>query len=140
MGDQWSERKSDSRAADGQSYARASPLSILYHALIPADGRPLAVTMAKADPLTELKILLHPTLVDTALGHRVIEIVASSIIHLPGCRAQRGAREGTESIFAQSLLYRMRGPHVCWSCCPAADFKKRPAIAVRSTQCSTIKT
>ena len=30
--------------------------------------------MVEAAPLTELRILLHPTLVDTSLGGRVIEI------------------------------------------------------------------
>jgi hypothetical protein len=39
-----------------------------------ADGRPLAVTMVTARPLSELKILAHPTLVDTAIGLRLIEI------------------------------------------------------------------
>ena len=33
-----------------------------------ADGRPTTVTMFKADPLYDLKILLHPALVDTGLG------------------------------------------------------------------------
>jgi hypothetical protein len=39
-----------------------------------ADGRPLTVTMVTADPLRELRILLHPILVDTPVGCRAIEI------------------------------------------------------------------
>lgn len=39
-----------------------------------ADGRPVTVTMVHAKPLAELKILLHPALVDTPLGCRAIEI------------------------------------------------------------------
>ena len=39
-----------------------------------ADGRPTTVTMVKADPLFDLKILLHPALVDTGLGCRAIRL------------------------------------------------------------------
>lgn len=39
-----------------------------------ADGRATTVTMVTANPLTELKILLHPTLEDTPLGCKAIEI------------------------------------------------------------------
>jgi hypothetical protein len=39
-----------------------------------ADGRPLAVTMVTARPLSELAILVHPTLVDTPLGGRLIDL------------------------------------------------------------------
>lgn len=39
-----------------------------------ADGRPTTVTMITARPLRELKILLHPGLVDTPIGCRAIEL------------------------------------------------------------------
>ena len=39
-----------------------------------ADGRPTTVTIIKADPLLELKVLLHPALVDTGLGCRAIKL------------------------------------------------------------------
>lgn len=62
--------------ADGHS-AKVGP----FHASVAnlalgyaADGRVLTATMTKADPLTELRILLHPILVDTPLGCRAIEI------------------------------------------------------------------
>lgn len=62
--------------ADGtQISSRPYRTSIAYQALnYAADGRPLAATMVSAEPLLELKILLHPTLVDTPLGQRVIEL------------------------------------------------------------------
>ncbi len=39
-----------------------------------ADGRPTTVTMINADPLHDLKILLHPALIDTGLGCRAIRL------------------------------------------------------------------
>jgi hypothetical protein len=39
-----------------------------------AEGRPIAATMTQATPLLELKIQLHPALVDTSLGCRAIEV------------------------------------------------------------------
>jgi hypothetical protein len=62
--------------ANGQ-VLRSRPFrkTLIYHALTyAADGRPLAVTMVTAKPLPELRILLHPTLVDTAVGYRVVEL------------------------------------------------------------------
>jgi hypothetical protein len=56
---------------------RSGPLHarIVYQALIyAADQRPTAVTMAKADPLFELKILIHPALLDTTLGSNIIDL------------------------------------------------------------------
>lgn len=41
-------------------------LALLYA----ADGRPTTVTMVTADPVPDLRILLHPALVDTGLGCR----------------------------------------------------------------------
>jgi hypothetical protein len=39
-----------------------------------ADGRPVAVTMTTANPLPQLKIHLHPALLDTPLGCHAIEL------------------------------------------------------------------
>lgn len=51
------------------------PTALVHHALAyAADGRPVTVTMTVAPPLVDLKILLHPALIDTPIGCRVIEI------------------------------------------------------------------
>ena len=48
---------------------------IVHFALVyAADGRPITVTMVEANPLLDLKILLHPALVDTKLGCRSISL------------------------------------------------------------------
>lgn len=48
---------------------------IVHLALVyAAEGRPIAATMTKATPLLELKIQLHPALIDTSLGCRAIEV------------------------------------------------------------------
>jgi hypothetical protein len=62
--------------ADRQEFrSRSYPRSLVYHALnYAADGRKVAVTICEAYPLKEHSILLHPTLVDTPLGSRVIEL------------------------------------------------------------------
>ena len=64
------------RNADGHEHrSRTFRTSVARQALAyAADGRPLAVTMVTATPLSELRILLHPALIDTPLGARVIEI------------------------------------------------------------------
>jgi hypothetical protein len=47
----------------------------LYRAIIyAADQRPTAVTMVTAEPLMELKILLHPSLLDTRLGEQISDL------------------------------------------------------------------
>lgn len=51
------------------------PTSLIAQALTyAADGRPVTATMTRATPLRDLKILAHPTLVDTGVGCRAIEI------------------------------------------------------------------
>ena len=50
-------------------------ISIVHQALAyAADGRPVAVTMTTARPLPQLKIHLHPSLLDTPLGCRVEQL------------------------------------------------------------------
>ena len=56
---------------DVGSYDRAIVHQALAYA---ADGRPVAVTMTTASPLSRLKIHLHPALLDTPLGCQVIEL------------------------------------------------------------------
>jgi len=63
-------------AADG-SIVDAGPFhaSAVHGALAyAADGRALTATMISAEPLRDLKILLHPALLDTSLGCRAISI------------------------------------------------------------------
>ena len=49
--------------------------SLVHQALAyAADGRPVAVTMTRARPLRQLKIHLHPSLVDTPLGCLMTEL------------------------------------------------------------------
>ena len=51
------------------------PASLIAQSLnYAADGRPVTATMTRATPLADLKILAHPTLVDTGVGCRAIEI------------------------------------------------------------------
>ncbi len=50
-------------------------IGIVHQALgYAADGRPVAVTMTTAHPLPQLKIHLHPSLLDTPLGCRVEQL------------------------------------------------------------------
>jgi hypothetical protein len=90
--------------ADGrQLRSRPHRMSVAYHALnYAADGRPLAVTMASAEPLRELKILLHPTLVDSPLGHRIIELDRFVDVYT-GERRERV--EASERVDAHHALY-----------------------------------
>jgi hypothetical protein len=63
-------------AADG-STVDAGPFhaSVVHGALAyAADGRALTATMISAEPLRDLKILLHPALLDTPIGCRAISI------------------------------------------------------------------
>jgi len=64
------------RSADGGTQSLGPyPAAIAHLALAyAADGRPTTVTMVRADPLPELKILLHPALVDTSLGCRATRL------------------------------------------------------------------
>lgn len=72
-----------------------------------ADGRPLAVTMTTAEPLPELKILVHPALVDTAMGHRVIELDRFVDTYARGGEpARRRVRDAEETVDADYALYQ----------------------------------
>ena len=59
---------------DGRVFrSRLHQMSLIRQALAyAADGRPVAVSVIPAPPLLDLKVLLHPVLVDTLLGVRMI--------------------------------------------------------------------
>jgi hypothetical protein len=87
-----------------QIRSRPYRTSIAYQALnYAADGRPLAVTMVTAKPLLELRILLHPTLVDTPLGQRIIELDRFVDAYTVMTQARTEAQNRVE---AHNLLYR----------------------------------
>lgn len=55
--------------------SRPVPAQLMRQALrYAADGRPLTVTMITAKPLMDLKVLLHPALVDTGAGRLAIRL------------------------------------------------------------------
>jgi hypothetical protein len=88
---------------------RSTPLrrQIVYQALVyAADQRPTAVTMAKADPLFELKILIHPALIDTTLGSDIIELDRFVDKYV---RTTKGSfREKAETgVYADNALYQL---------------------------------
>lgn len=79
-------------------------LPVAYDALTYAsDGRPLAVTMVTASPLPDLKILLNPALVDTPMGHRVIELDRFVDTFVDDERR----REATNLVYAHQSLYEI---------------------------------
>ncbi|MEI9970696.1 MAG: hypothetical protein WDO73_00855 [Ignavibacteriota bacterium] len=80
--------------------------SLVHQALaFVVDGRVLAVTMTTARPLKELKILLHPALLDTPLGSRVVDLDRWVDTYASRTFPQRAAAE--ERIDAQRDLYEL---------------------------------
>jgi hypothetical protein len=77
-------------------YEKDIVLSALVYA---ADGRPTTVTMVKAAPLTSLKILLHPALVNSQLGLDAIELDR----WVDTYQSQEIGRERTFVMLCQSL-------------------------------------
>jgi hypothetical protein len=97
--------------------------SLVYQALTyAADGRPLTVTMAKAEPLQELRILLHPTLVDTPLGLRAVEL-DRFVDRYTGGKDFPQRAEATELVFAHLALYRLARAQRALVLLESADFK-----------------
>jgi hypothetical protein len=100
--------------SDGQELrSRLYRLNLAYHALnYAADGRPLAVTMAKAEPmLGEYKIFLHPTLIDTPLGHRIIELDRfEETFENTNAHLYRAWAEANSRVKAHEALY-----HFAWA-------------------------
>jgi hypothetical protein len=92
-------------SADGQE-VRSRPYrrALVYLALAyAADGRKVAVTIADAYPLGEHSILLHPALVDTPLGRRVIELDQFIYRYT---RDDEEQKKAVETFYALDELYR----------------------------------
>jgi hypothetical protein len=92
-------------SADGQK-VRSRPYrrSLAYLALAyVADGRKVAVTIADADPLGEHSVLLHPALVDTSLGQRVIELDQFIARYT---RQDEQQKKAVQTFYTQNLFYQ----------------------------------
>lgn len=70
-----------------------------------ADGRPIAVTMVQANPLPFLKILLHPSLVNTDLGCKAIDL-DRLVDKYAGSDSNYQIKKALKSYGYQELLYR----------------------------------
>lgn len=68
-----------------------------------ADGRPTAVTMVTNESVPDLRILVHPTLVDTAVGRDAIELDRLVDVHTGGTEWRTNAEA---SVQRQVWLYR----------------------------------
>jgi hypothetical protein len=68
-----------------------------------ADGRPITVTIIYTRPLLERRVLLHPTLVDTALGRSVIR---ADMIIFHVIEEEPWYKEAYHSVHNQIELYR----------------------------------
>ena len=87
---------------------------VVYHALLyAADGRPTTVTMITIDDMVgvALKILLHPTLIDSPLGHdlialdRFVDIYTADAGEIPGSAAARRL-DWNQRVRDQGALYQ----------------------------------
>ena len=89
---------------DGKEFPFAFRTSTLHQALMyAADGRPLTVTMTSSDPLPDLKIHVHPALVDTPLGCRAIEM--DSFVDEFTSRSPQRSR-ASRQVYLQHALYQ----------------------------------
>ena len=68
-----------------------------------ADGRPITVTVINTSPLAERRVLLHPTLVDTALGRSIIR---ADMIIFNVIKGEPWYKEAYLSVVNQIELYR----------------------------------
>jgi hypothetical protein len=68
-----------------------------------ADGRPITVTIINTRPLAERRVLLHPTLVDTALGRSVIR---ADMIIFNLISNEAWYKDAHQSVLNQIELYR----------------------------------
>jgi hypothetical protein len=88
---------------------RSTPLrrQIVYQAIVyAADQRPTAVTMAKANPLFELKILIHPALLDTPLGSDIIDL-DRFVDKYTGSRGDGFRKQAEARVYAENDLYQL---------------------------------
>ena len=85
--------------ADGrtQSFGPYHPSLVHQSLAYAADGRPLAVTMTKAQPLGDLRVLIHPVLADTALGCHLTELdrYVDTAVGMAADIQERGGQLGT---------------------------------------------
>jgi hypothetical protein len=97
--------------ADGAKFKLGPYRDSLVHLALgyAADSRPVAVTMTRALPLLDLRILLHPVLEDTALGCRMIKL-DQMVDKVTSCRNPQGCddpRSRAEmEVERQMILYR----------------------------------
>lgn len=98
--------------ADGTRFrSRAHSKTLIYQALnYAADGRPVAVTMVDAKPVPELKILLHPALIDTALGYRLI-VLDRFVDRYVRKKDHPKRQQAQRRIEAQGALYEFAWAH-----------------------------
>jgi hypothetical protein len=105
--------------ADGRELrSRVHPKSLVYQALAyAADGRKVAVTICTTYPLGEASVLLHPTLVDTPLGRRIIEL--DQFINRYASEDEE--REAVlRNLYAQVALYKLAWAKLVLGLEPAA--------------------
>jgi len=99
--------------SDGSSIevGRYDP-AIVHHALVyAADGRVTTVTMVTAEPLHDLRILLHPALVDTGLGCSAIRLdqladQVSTGWNAPNQSLVRRREAAIANLYYQDSVYR----------------------------------
>lgn len=114
--DHFSWRKSGERielvlghGSDRQSVGRFHPAIIQLALAYAADGRPTTVTMVTTDVVPDLRILLHPALVDTGLGCRAIRLdqLADELSFTEGSALFAIRTDAEERIRGEIGLYRM---------------------------------
>lgn len=88
----------------------------VYAALVyAADGRPTAVTMVTADPLKELKILVHPALVDTRVGRAIVDL-DRFVDQFAGTRDGESEEAEMDRALASTLVYHANDLYrVAWA-------------------------
>lgn len=98
------------RHADGAERTLGPFRASLVHSALAyaADGRPVAVTMTSAAPLAELRINLHPALVDSRLGCRAIELDRYvDVVTSQSPALQKLRQDQYLLVLGQARLYRM---------------------------------
>lgn len=103
------------RRADGREFVLGPYRKSIVHQALSyvADGRSTAVTMTPAAPLLELKVLLHPSFIDTPLGCRVIDI-DRFVDEFTGCRDPRGQCTDPRSLAETRTREQIVLYHFAW--------------------------
>lgn len=99
-----------------------------------ADGRPVAVTMTKARPLPQLKIHLHPALLDSPVGCRVTELDRFVDTFTSETLPER--EQITERYRSNTLVYDFAWAHRLAAVLGEAVLSREPKLAqsIRLTQ------